>query len=210
MLSIEIFLGCASLFVSLLLATMANNLPNLPEHITVAQNGQSQQFVLPPPYEISCQAGRGKVPPSECIFDEMLNGWVPKACYSQTLAADAVQEDTKLALLGGAGHFPWYKDLNFSSPIPSASLPEYLQSDDGNMNAYTWEKWHVAHCLYVWRLGLDMMRRVSRGEANLYVNVRVLDAGHINHCNRVIANQDHRVNATANVTFGYNTCIKVT
>ena len=78
------------------------------------------------------------------------------------------------------------------------------------MTAYTLEKWHVAHCLYLWRLGLSIMKRVNAGEEGVYANIRALDGGHVNHCNNVIANQDHRRGAKATVTFGFGTCVRIT
>lgn len=158
--------------------------------------------------QVSCGASIQEALANNCIFDETLNGWVPKECYNEQLAADAVQNDTTLAILGGSGPFPWYEDLDFTQPIPRGGLASYLQSDASNMTAYTWEKWHVAHCLYVWRLGLDINSRMARGETSFYVNVRVTDEGHVRHCNNIIANQDHRVGAKATVEFGFGTCVR--
>lgn len=162
------------------------------------------------PRRIACHPHDNEVLSDKCVFDEMLNGWVPVECYDEELGKDALRNDTQLAMMGGAGHFPWYSDLNFTSPISSENLPNHLLKPSANMTAYTLEKWHVAHCLYVWRLGLEVMNRIDRGGKRGYVNTRVLDAGHVNHCNRVIANQDHRQGAKATVTFGYGTCVLIT
>ncbi|KAF2767048.1 hypothetical protein EJ03DRAFT_245294, partial [Teratosphaeria nubilosa] len=145
----------------------------------------------------------------DCIFDEMLNGWVPSACYNDQLASEALQDDSRLARLHAAGHFQWYTDLNHTTPITTAALPGHLRSPVGNMTAYTIEKWHVAHCLYVWRLGHEAFKRVSRGHKQVYVNARVLSADHINHCNEVIASQEHRKGARAVVYFTLHHCVRI-
>lgn len=158
---------------------------------------------------VSCGSTTAQSDAPGCIFDEMLNSWVPPPCYDERLALEAVQNSTQLALLQGAGRFAWYADIGFSRQIPSTALTRHLRSDAGNMTAYTLEKWHVAHCLYIWRLGLDALRRVMQGDMNVYVNSRVIDPEHVYHCNEVIADQDHRVDARTKVTFGYGICVRI-
>ena len=161
------------------------------------------------PQRIACHPRDDEALSDKCIFDEMLNGWVPVECYDEALSIDSLRNDTQLAMMTGAGHFPWYSDLDFTSPLSSNDLPQHLLKTPANMTAYTLEKWHVAHCLYVWRLGLAAMNRIRRDEKEVYVNTRVLDEGHVNHCNMIIANQDHRQGAKATVAFGYGTCDRI-
>jgi len=159
---------------------------------------------------ISCHPADNDTAPKDCIFDEMLNGWVPPACYNSLLAHEALRNDTLLALHGGAGPFPWWRDENHTVPLPGSELEAHVLSTDGALKAYTWEKWHVAHCLYVWRLSREIIQKIADGSSGeVWVDERVLEEEHVYHCNNVIANQDHRVGARAVVHFGFHKCVRV-
>lgn len=205
------FLKCTvsslALVVSLYAVICTFQLQDLPLLSTRPANTSAQLSMAPPPHRIACHPHGDEALSDRCVFDEMLNGWVPVECYNEALAKESLRNDTQLAMMEGSGPFPWYSDLKFTAPLPSSDLPVHLLKPSTNMTAYTLEKWHVAHCLYVWRLGLDAMNRVNRGEDKTYVNIRVLDEGHVNHCNMVVANQDHRRGAKATVTFGFGTCV---
>ena len=207
MFSPESMLAFASLLCSLLLAFASHKVTALPPKRWISPASKLSPLNDMNVHHVSCDLQAGEA--TNCIFDEMLNGWVPLACYNEQLASNALRNDTYLAAVGGAGHYPWYQDHNFTTPISSTELAQYLQTERGNMTAHTWEKWHVAHCLYIWRQGFDIMTRVTNGEKNIYVDNRVLDADHINHCNNVIANQDHRMGAKATVYFSGHKCVRV-
>ncbi|KAK5113807.1 hypothetical protein LTR62_003191 [Meristemomyces frigidus] len=135
---------------------------------------------------------------------------VPPACHNPTLAAEALRNDTILALHGGSGPFPWWQDQAHTIVLPRTDLETYILSPAAGMKAWTWEKWHVAHCVYIWRLGHDVLTRVAAGEqGGVWVDERVISGEHVAHCGNVIANQDHRVGAKAVVTFGYHKCVRV-
>jgi len=202
---LQTVLGCLALAISLILVTSTLRLQ---QHPSVASKPAS--FPSPPSKRIACHPQEDEVQSARCIFDEMLNGWVPTECYDEALATDSLRNDSRLAMMQGAGRFPWYSDLQFTHPLSPDELPGHLLAPSANMTAFTLEKWHVAHCLYVWRLGLDALDRIRRGEKGVVVNVRVLDASHVDHCNMVIADQEHRRNAKATVTFGFGTCVQIT
>ncbi|KAF2772218.1 hypothetical protein EJ03DRAFT_245371, partial [Teratosphaeria nubilosa] len=162
-----------------------------------------------PADRITCTLDPSSTTTPPCIFDPTLNGWIPPACHNTPLATSALRNDTLLARLQAAGPFQWYTDLDHSIPISTADLPAYLTSPEGNMTAHTIEKWHVAHCLYVWRLGNEALRRAAEGERGVYVNARVLSEEHVGHCNEVVASQGYRVGAKAVVQFGVNECVRI-
>lgn len=205
---LEAALGSLTVFASFLLLTWTMRVPS-PSSEPVRSTHPLGLLPASKSLRIACHPLADEVLSDECVFDEMLNGWVPVECYDEALAMDSLRNDTQLAMMAGAGQFPWYSDLDFTSPLSPADLPDHLLEPLTNMTAFTLEKWHVAHCLYLWRLGLDAMNRIGSGEKGVYVNIRVVDAGHVNHCNRVIANQDHRRGAKATVTFGYGTCVQM-
>jgi hypothetical protein len=188
-----------------------------------------------------------------CIFDEGLNGWVPRRCHNASAAALFLRNDSALALTQGAGRFAWYEDGDLLLPIPDGvervgngegeleggevgGLERYLRvlyydgRTDGEteedetgatrMKAFTSERWHLAHCLYVWELGnlaLEAVRAIrtagddgdGNGDGEVWVNERVLNRQHIEHCRYVAANQGHRINATAEVSFGFGRCVRL-
>ena len=143
-----------------------------------------------------------------CIFDEMLNGWVPPRCHNATMAQEALRDDSELARLHAAGHFPWYEDQNFTTPL-SSSLEKFLQTERSGLVAYTWERWHMAHCLYAWRIMSNTMSRLRNGEKNVWANVRTVDEAHIGHCNNVTAANMYRTHAKSIVYFGFGECVRL-
>ena len=206
--SMEGSLAIIGLLVSIALAMACQT--RLSEAHSLEQPHHASAAASRPTATTSCKRGENNTAPADCIFDEMLNGWVPPACYNSHLAHEALRNDTLLAMHGGAGLFPWWRDENHTISLPGPELEAHVLSADGALKAYTWEKWHVAHCLYVWRVGRDVMQRVADGRSGeVWVDARVLDEEHVNHCNNVIANQDHRVGARAVVHFGFHKCVRV-
>jgi hypothetical protein len=131
----------------------------------------------------------------------MAAAWVPILCYDAAAAKEALLTNTTLARLGGSGEFLWYLDRNFTKSVSQDSLSS-LEGEIG----YTTSKFHVAHCLYVWRLGLIAMHRLMEGERGVYVHFRVVDKEHTMHCNKIISNEGIPRDAIAAVYFKVGYC----
>lgn len=149
-----------------------------------------------------------------CTFDALAASYLPRHCYSATLFSAAQEEATDNLLSNELFHplrpyptpatFEWYTDHNLTLPIPQDDIPSLLPFE-----AFTWERYHVAHCTYMWRQVLDATSRVQQGEKDVFVNSRALDQAHMAHCRYVMAEQVRRVGATARVYFGYGNCTRL-
>jgi hypothetical protein len=151
-----------------------------------------------------CGSTRQEAIDRGCIFDVMAVEWVPKECYDKEYASDSVAEGTMLAGVGASGVFPWFKDQNRTVSIAQ----EDLKSLD-ELVGYTDETFHVAHCLYSWRALAKATRRALWGERDVFLSGAILGEDHINHCNMVIGDQNHRVGAKSKVSFGLGQCIRI-
>ena len=139
-----------------------------------------------------------------CTLDVMGDAWLPPACYDSSAAAKALSPDTRLARLGGAGPFPWFLDKNFTQPITQDDLQTL-----GEQPGYTWETYHVAHCLYDWQMAIRQINRAIKGEEPVFLYPRALEEEHVAHCGVVIADQKRRIGAKAVVKFGFGECLRI-
>ncbi|KAI1912066.1 hypothetical protein LOZ39_004438 [Ophidiomyces ophidiicola] len=172
--------------------------PRLP----IRHHGSLASVHLPP--DVSCGHSHADAVARNCAFDVLAAAWIPPRCHDRDLARDAQAPDTPLARLGGAGPFPWWADANHTRPIAPHQLA--VQPD---MRAFTWETFHVAHCLYKWRALRNAAERVARGERDVWVHDQLLAAGHIDHCTQVIASQPQRAGARAEVRFAFGRCVRL-
>ena len=153
---------------------------------------------------LDCGSTRAEAIARGCTLDIMADAWLPQACYHADVAEEALSPDTHLAHLGGAGPNEWYLDNNFTRPIPQESLKNL----DG-LVGYTWETYHLAHCIYDWQASVRAVNRVLRGESHVYVHAKVLEEEHVSHCATVIADHKRRDGVKNIVTFGLGECIRL-
>ncbi|PGH07163.1 hypothetical protein GX51_01950 [Blastomyces parvus] len=137
---------------------------------------------------MDCGKTRAEAVSRGCVLDIMGTAWLPPLCYDKELAEEALLPDTNLAKVGGSGVFPWWESHNHTTEIPQDSL-QY--KDD--LVGYTWETFHMAHCLYDWRVLVKAAKRIRSGERNV----------------EVIANQDHRVGGKSKVDFALGRCVRL-
>ncbi|PGH37039.1 hypothetical protein GX50_00022 [[Emmonsia] crescens] len=153
---------------------------------------------------MDCGKTRAEAVSRGCVLDVMATAWLPPLCYDKELAQESVLTDTNLAKIGGAGIFPWWASHNHTAEISQDSL----QHLDG-LVGYTWEVFHMAHCLYDWRVLVKAAKRIRDGERNVYVHIALLNYHHAHHCSEVIANQDHRVDGKSKVDFALGRCVRL-
>lgn len=154
---------------------------------------------------LSCGTSRTTALSRGCIFDLYSNMWVPRICFNQALYDEVMADGTFLALRGWAGSVEWFVDREMTLPVEQERL-QFLEPG----LAYTKERWHAAHCLYMWRLAIDAVgRRVRSKDAEVWVNARAIDQTHTEHCNEVVADQDWRQEAISGVHFGYGHCVLI-
>lgn len=107
-----------------------------------------------------------------CIFDIMSLVYVPLACFENAIYAETVSPK--------------------SPRLPASSLEEPILQDENELSQYgsiwTTQGWHVAHCLYTWRVGTRGRARVAAGEKGVYVVEEATSKAHVNHCNMLVLN----------------------
>ncbi|OAX84482.1 hypothetical protein ACJ72_01153 [Emergomyces africanus] len=153
---------------------------------------------------VDCGKTRAEAVSRGCVLDIMGTAWLPPLCYNKELAEEALLPDTNLAKVGGSGVFPWWESHNHTTEISQDSL----QYND-ELVGYTWETFHVAHCLYDWRVLVKAVKQIRSGERNVYVHVALLNYHHAHHCSEIIVNQDHRVGGKSKVDFALGRCVRL-
>ena len=71
---------------------------------------------------LDCGASRDEAIARGCIFDIMVDAWLPEPCYDAVAAALGESTGTFLAELGGSGQFEWFLDQNHTCPIAQEDL----------------------------------------------------------------------------------------
>lgn len=163
------------------------------------------------PQTITCGASRVEAIANGCRLDVMGDAWLPAPCFNSTAASAAVDRTTFLSKLLGKGIFDWYIDSNHTQ---SVSLERLSELD--SLRAYTWQAYHVAHCIYSWQTTVRAVNRVLSGERDVYIPSRLLSEAHVQHCARIIAGNGGEegilrgpVYAAVEVRFGLGTCINL-
>ncbi|KAK5110413.1 hypothetical protein LTR85_001023 [Meristemomyces frigidus] len=74
----------------------------------------------------------------DCVFDIMMNGWIPRQCYNQTLSERYIKEHKE---------FRFYADR---LGLEQLSLEELQKGQ--HPRVFTTKNHHYAHCAFVWEL----------------------------------------------------------
>ncbi|KAF8846526.1 hypothetical protein BDZ45DRAFT_812258 [Acephala macrosclerotiorum] len=134
------------------------------------------------PSTLTCGSTRLEALAKNCTLDIMADAWLPPACYNSTSASLSLDPSTILSNLTGAGIFDWYRDENHTLPPPLAQI-----SAIDELRAYTWQVYHLAHCMYSWTTTVRAMNRVREGERDVWIDQRLLSEEHVHHCAMVLA-----------------------
>ena len=105
-----------------------------------------------------------------CHFDIIATAWLPPNCIDNELVAEF------------AGLYPWqyFSHRNGTSPFPND--PDILGAQAGLI--WTTDRWHAAHCLYMWK---KLNRAIVRG---WMTDAETITQSHTDHCTRNIMNMD--------------------
>lgn len=133
---------------------------------------------------LECGATQEEAIANGCIFDIMSFVYVPPGCFEPAIYAETLSLKSPLAP-EAAGFFPWFRWANFTEPIPQ---------DENELSNYrsvwTTQGWHVAHCLYTWRVSTRALARVAAGEEGVYVVEEATSPTHVDHCNMLVLDHD--------------------
>lgn len=166
------------------------------------------------PHIAQCGSSPAEAVEKGCVFDPMAAAYLPPACYDRELFLQAQHESTSNYLSWKLNDpytprpapetFEWFIDQDLTIPIAQSDIPT-----TSLFQAFTWERYHIAHCEYVATQLLKAARRISQGEKNVYVNSGALNEAHRRHCRYVLGEQIRRVGDVALVSFGYGNCTRL-
>ena len=96
-----------------------------------------------------------------CEFDVMRYAWVQPACYNATLSSS----------MFAAGDWFWSLDDERTQSIPVSDIQSARYE-----TVYTNDTYHVAHCVYVWKLQIQALLQAD------VVDDDILNEDHTEHC----------------------------
>lgn len=153
---------------------------------------------------MTCGTTRAEAVTKGCIFDIMGVNWLPPTCFDEEFSHESLSANTTLAALGGAGPTEWFLDFEHTQPITADDVA--LRDE---LWAYASQSFHIAHCIYMWRLGTRAIARVRNGESPVYVHSGVLGEHHAEHCGMMFAQYRASWASYVRVEFGLGNCTRI-
>lgn len=135
---------------------------------------------------LDCGDSPAKARAQGCVFDIMMQLWVPPDCLDPILTERFVAE----------GKWTWYADRKAQHPIPL----EVLGHGDHEV-AFAADSYHRAHCYYTWEVLVRALR--NRGP----IMEEMMSYDHVMHC-RMVGLLPMKQNETIGVEIhpGYTRC----
>jgi hypothetical protein len=176
---------------------IANQLSEYPK----AHTGPLSPEGLP----LTCGTTNEEARVNNCTFDVMTFAWTPPACWEPDLAAETISTESRWASQHRAGIFRYYHENNDTESLPQdADLLSELAE------VWTTRDWHIAHCLYYWRLlGRAVNRSFNDGVDSAYVISQGIVWGHTVHCNDVLAGRENTLAPRLQLYRLYGSCVRI-
>ena len=130
---------------------------------------------------LSCGSTPTEASANGCTFDIMAFQYVPATCYEERIMVTSLSSESHL-VPAETGEFPWYRWSNFTEPVPQTAVDLSRYTD-----IWTTNDWHLAHCLYMWKLLSHAVGRAVSGEEGVYVLADATEPEHLAHCNALLA-----------------------
>jgi hypothetical protein len=116
---------------------------------------------MPPGTVLDCGGNPAEAREKGCVYDVMMQDWVPVPCYDSILTEKYLAE----------GNWTWYGDGDGTTTIP---LEEIRKGEHGS--AWMATSYHKAHCVFSW-LKIIRALRNNRG-----ISQELLSYDHVLHC----------------------------
>ncbi|KAH8879238.1 hypothetical protein GQ53DRAFT_834299 [Thozetella sp. PMI_491] len=135
-----------------------------------------------------------------CTFDFYSDVWLPAMCYDRTVVEQSESNLTELyPLAGGLSPFPiyWDKEMTKLATVEDVMETAFINDKHGykpdlNIEFHIDYGYHRAHCLHMWRLGVNAADRLTKGERNVAIYWKVASRAHAWHCSKIIIEGDYR------------------
>ncbi|KAK8044805.1 hypothetical protein PG993_004829 [Apiospora rasikravindrae] len=167
-----------SRYLLLLLVLMAFSAVAVSLSLYLGTSPAQRQLTTPPQFHGSpaprpqtdeiafdCGATYADAVARNCTLDIMSGAWIPAPCYNATAAQEALSPSTAVANLTGTGFLHWFREWEHTNPVP---LDELWTLAD--LRAYTWQSYHVVHCLYSWEVLTRAVARMREGR-RMYISI---------------------------------------
>jgi len=136
---------------------------------------------LPSSDWITCGKSVGEAVAKDCVFDIMMNGWVPQECYNHELSEQYIARHDEFRFF--ADHLG-YQEL---------TLDDVRKGD--HMTLYTTRNHHYAHCAYIWEIqGIAIA-------GGLYIDEHSMNLEHTKHCAGLLL-RSHQIRDEADIGNG--------
>lgn len=130
--------------------------------LILATPGADDALVNNPAYKIlDCGGSPEEARAKDCVYDVMMQDWVPKPCYDEVLTERYLAK----------GNWTWYADGDGNEIIPDDVMRKGEHGSAFMSNSY-----HKAHCVFSW-LKLVRALRTSTG-----ISQELLSYDHVLHC----------------------------
>lgn len=123
--------------------------------------GQPESEVLLPGQKLDCGYSPEEARAKNCVYDVMMQDWVPKPCYDEALTKKYLAE----------GKWTWYADGDGNATISDEDMAKGEHGEAWMSSSY-----HKAHCVFSW-LKIIRALRNNRG-----ISQELLSYDHVLHC----------------------------
>ena len=120
-----------------------------------------------------------------CVFDVMLQSWVPETCYDEELSEKFLLD----------GLWTWYSDAKAMHEVPL----EVVQQGE-HERIFAPDVYHRKHCVYTWQRLVRALSNRTR------VDEESMSYAHTKHCQMLLFAEDWPDTVGVEITPGYTTC----
>lgn len=128
-----------------------------------------------------------------CVYDTLATAWLPPFCRDTELTAQFDKSGD-----GPNGSWSYFSD---SEGRHQLSVGELGSLGDGDKRFWASRRWHRAHCLFYWQK-LYRMRKTG-----LVLEERYHSWSHIQHCTRLLMNEDVDLDILVDVPVALNSSL---
>lgn len=100
-----------------------------------------------------------------CVFDVMMQLWVPQPCYNRELSEEFLAE----------GQWKWYRD-----PEAEQEMPDEEMRRGEHTVAFVVDGYHRQHCVFTWQLMVYALREQQD------LSTEMMSYHHVEHCHMIL------------------------
>ncbi len=159
---------------------------------------------------------RANLVPFRLTFVATPSVWLPATCYDRAVVQQSESNSSELyPAAGGLSPWPiyWDKEMTRRAELDDLMAAAFTNDKHGykpglNIQFHIAYDFHRAHCLHMWRLGVNAADRLTKGERNVGIYWKVASRDHAWHCTKIIIEGDGRDPSSYDtITPGIGRCV---